>query len=124
MKHEKKDGGMEPFFNLKREEIGRVKITDWTSLVASIVNEERLDLRIVVDSYADKGWTLQGFRFILDGNWEEFKRLVEKIDKVYQGKPEPALSGILDGGGSTRKASKQTNIANRQDITIFQNSRE
>ena len=108
MKQEKKDGGMEPFFNLKREEIGRVKITDWTSLVASIVGDERLDLRICVDSYADKGWTLQGFRFMLDGNWEEFKGLVEKIDKVYQGKPKPALSDIPDPGEHTPNENAET----------------
>ena len=38
-----------------------------------------------MDSDNYKGWTKQGLRFYLfDGNWEEFKKLVEKVDKEYE----------------------------------------
>ncbi|MBA7655080.1 hypothetical protein ES703_62977 [subsurface metagenome] len=32
-----------------------------------------------------KGWTKQSLRFYLfDDNWAEFKKLIDKIDKVYE----------------------------------------
>jgi len=53
--------------------------------VASIVDGEKLDLRIWVDSNNYKGWTKQGLRFYqFDGNWEEFKKVIAKIDKEYE----------------------------------------
>lgn len=31
-----------------------------------------------------KGWVKQGLRFYLfDGNWEKFKEIMEKVNKVY-----------------------------------------
>jgi len=68
-----------------QKEIGRIKLTGGTDLVASIVNDEHLDLRIWVDSDDYKGWTKQGLRFyLLDGNWEKFKEIMEKVDKEYE----------------------------------------
>ena len=68
-----------------QKEIGRVKLSDTRELVASIVDNEKLDLRIWVDSNNYKGWTKQGLRFYLfDGTWEEFKKLIGEIDKQYQ----------------------------------------
>jgi len=54
-------------------------------LVAFTVDSEKLDLRIWVDSSNYKGWTKQGLRFYLfHGNWEEFKELMEKVNKEYE----------------------------------------
>ena len=68
-----------------QREIGRIRLSSTRKLVASIVDGEKLDLRIWVDSNSYKGWTKQGLRFFLfDGNWEDFKGLVEKVDKEYE----------------------------------------
>ena len=46
---------------------------------------EKLALRVWIDSKSYKGWTKQGFRlYLFDGIWEEFKKLIGKIDKEYQ----------------------------------------
>ena len=69
----------------EQKEIGRIKLSDTRELVASIVDAEKLDLRVWVDSDSYKGWTKQGFRlYLFDGIWEEFKKLIGKIDKEYQ----------------------------------------
>jgi len=53
--------------------------------VASIVEGEKLDLRIWVDSNNYKGWTKQGLRFYLfDDIYEEFKELMGKVNKEYE----------------------------------------
>lgn len=68
-----------------QKEIGRVKLSDNEELVVSLVNDEKLDLRIWVDTEKYKGPTKRGIRFYLfDGNWEEFKKLIDKADKTYQ----------------------------------------
>ena len=69
----------------EQREIGRVKLSNTRELVASIVDGEKLDLRIWVDSNNCKGWKKQGLRlYLFDGIWEEFKELIKKVDKVYQ----------------------------------------
>ena len=70
----------------EQKEIGRIKLSNTRKLVASIVDGEKLDLRRVwLDSKNYKGWTKQGLRFYLfDGNWEEFKELMGKVDKEYE----------------------------------------
>ena len=68
-----------------QQEIGRIKLSNTRELVASIVDGEKLDLRIWVDSNNYKGWTKQGLRFYLfDDNWPESKKLIDKVDKVYE----------------------------------------
>lgn len=68
----------------EQEEIGRIKLSDAQDLVASLVDKEKLDLRIFIKSDSYTGATKRGFRFYLfDNNWIEFKRLVDKVDKVY-----------------------------------------
>jgi len=43
-----------------------------------------LDLRILVKTDNYTGATKKGFRFYLfDNNWDEFKKLINKIDKAY-----------------------------------------
>ncbi len=68
----------------EQKEIGRIKLSDNQDLVASLVDNEKLDLRIFVksDSYTEA--TKRGFRFYLfDNNWIEFKKLIDEIDKAY-----------------------------------------
>ena len=68
-----------------QKEIGRIKLSNTRELIASIVDGEKLDLRIWVESYNYKGWTKQGLRFYLfDDNWPEFKKLINKVDKAYE----------------------------------------
>ena len=69
----------------EQKEIGRIKLSNTREFVASIVDGEKLDLRVWVDSKNYKGWTKQGLRFYLfDGIYEEFKKLIKKVDKVYE----------------------------------------
>ncbi len=68
----------------EQKEIGRIKLSDAQDLVASLVDNEKLDLRIFVKSDNYTGATKRGFRFYLfDNNWTEFKKLIDKIDKAY-----------------------------------------
>lgn len=71
--------------NNDQKEIGRIKLSESQDLVASIVDKEKLDLRIFINTEKYKGPTKRGVRFYLfDDNWEEFKKLIPKVDKVYQ----------------------------------------
>ena len=50
-----------------------------------MVDNEKLDLRVRVESDTYKGWTKQGFRlYLFDEIWSEFKKLIGKVDKAYQ----------------------------------------
>jgi len=50
-----------------------------------LVDNEKLDLRVWVESDTYKGWTKQGFRlYLFDEIWTEFKKLIDKVDKAYQ----------------------------------------
>ena len=69
----------------EQKEIGRVKLSDTQELIVSIVDNERLDIRIWINTDSYKGFTRKGIRlWLFDGNWDEFKRLIDKVDKVYQ----------------------------------------
>ncbi len=69
----------------EREEIGRIKLSDTQDLVASLIDKEKLDLRIFIKSDSYTGATKRGFRFYLfDNNWIEFKKLIDKIDRVHK----------------------------------------
>lgn len=68
----------------KQTEIGRIAVADNQDLVATIVDDEKLDLRLWVKSDSYTGRTKKGLRFYLfDENWVEFKKLIDKIDKAY-----------------------------------------
>ena len=68
----------------EQEEIGRIKLSDAQDLVASLVDNEKLDLRIFVKTDNYTGATKKGFRFYLfDNNWIEFRKLIDKVDKAY-----------------------------------------
>ena len=69
----------------EQEEIGRIKLSDAQDLVASLVDNEKLDLRIFIKSDSYTGATKRGFRFYLfDNNWTEFKKLINRIDEAYE----------------------------------------
>ncbi|GAH38791.1 unnamed protein product [marine sediment metagenome] len=69
----------------EQKEIGRIKLGDTQDLVVSIVDDEKVDLRIFLNTDSYKGPTKRGVRFYLfDDNWTEFKKLIEKVDKVYE----------------------------------------
>ena len=69
----------------EQKEIGRIKLSDNQDLVATMVEDEKLDLRIFVKTDTYSGATKRGIRFYLfDDNWIEFKKLIEKIDKAYE----------------------------------------
>ena len=68
-----------------QKEIGKIKLTENQELVVTLVDNEKLDLRIWIDTGKYKGPTKRGLRFYLfDGNWEEFMDLVQKINKFYE----------------------------------------
>jgi len=68
----------------EQKEIGRIKLSDSQYLVASLIDNEKLDIRIFVKTDNYTGATKKGFRFYLfDNNWTEFKKLINKIDKAY-----------------------------------------
>ena len=69
----------------EQKEMSRIKLNDSSELVATIVDNEKLDLRIWIDTEEYKGPTKRGLRFYLfDGIWDEFKKLVEKVDREYE----------------------------------------
>jgi len=68
-----------------QKEMGRIRISDHQEVVVSIVDNEKLDLRIWMSTDNYKGFTKRGLRFYLfDDNWDEFKKIIDKVDKVYQ----------------------------------------
>lgn len=68
-----------------QKEIGKIKLNDSQELIISIVDDEKLDLRIWVKTDSYTGPTKRGVRFyFFDGIWEKFKRLIPKIDRVYK----------------------------------------
>ena len=70
---------------IEQKEVGRIALSDEQELVVSIVDNEKLDLRIWVKTDSYTGPTKRGLRiYLFDGNWEEFKKLIDKADKVYR----------------------------------------
>jgi hypothetical protein len=68
-----------------QKEIGRIALSDNQELVITLVDNEKLDIRIWMKTDKYSGPTKRGVRFFIeDGNWPEFKKLIEKADKVYQ----------------------------------------
>jgi len=66
----------------KQKKIAKIKLNDTSDLVATIVGNEKLDLRVFVNTDSYKGPTKRGLRFYLfDGIWDEFKKLIDKVDK-------------------------------------------
>ena len=69
----------------EQKEVDRIKLGDTQDLVVSIVDNEKVDLRVFIDSKNYTGWTRNGLRFYLfDDSWEQFKRLINEVDKAYE----------------------------------------
>jgi len=67
---------------VKQKEIGRIPLREGENLVVNLVDEEKLDIRVWMNTERYKGPTKRGVRFyIFDGNWEEFRKLIERVDK-------------------------------------------
>ena len=68
-----------------QKEIGKIKLSDSQELVVSIIDNEKVDIRVWVKTDGYSGPTKRGVRFYLfDGIWEKFKKLIPKIDAVYE----------------------------------------
>ncbi len=68
----------------EQKEVGRIRLSDNQDLVASLIDNEKLDLRIFVKSDSYTGATKRGVRFYLfDNNWIEFRKPVGRIDEAY-----------------------------------------
>ena len=66
--------------------IGKIKLTKNQEPIVTPVDNQRLDLRIWINPGNYMGPTKRAVRFYLfDGIWEQLKRLVDKVDKVYEG---------------------------------------
>lgn len=64
--------------------MGRIRLSDTRDLIASLIDNEKLDLRIFLKTDSYTGAAKRGFRFSLsDNNWIEFKKLSDRIDKAY-----------------------------------------
>ena len=69
----------------EQKEIGRIKLSDTQDFVVTLVDNEKLDLRIFLNIDSYEGPTKRGIRFYLfDNNWPEFKKLIDKVDNVYE----------------------------------------
>jgi len=69
----------------KFKEIGRVKLTDNQELVVSLVDGERLDIRIWISGSRYSGPTKRGVRFYLfDERWDGFWELMKKVNESYR----------------------------------------
>ena len=65
-----------------QKEITQITLNDSSDLVATIVGNEKLILRVFLNTDSYQGPTERGVRFYLfDGIWEEFKKLVDKVDE-------------------------------------------
>ncbi|MBA7711898.1 hypothetical protein ES703_120865 [subsurface metagenome] len=66
----------------EQKEVAKIRLSDTSDLVATIVSDEKLDLRVFLHTDSYSGPTKRGVRFYLwDGIWDEFKKLIEKVDK-------------------------------------------
>ena len=71
--------------DVDQKEISRIKLSETQDLVVSIVDNEKIDLRVWMNTDKYKGWTKRGVRcYLFDGIWPEFKKLIGKVDKVYE----------------------------------------
>jgi len=67
--------------NSKTKKIARIKLSETQKIVATLVDNEKLDIGIWLNTPKYAGFTTRGLRFYLfDRIWGEFKKLVEKVD--------------------------------------------
>lgn len=69
----------------KVKEIGKIKLKEDQQLVVNLIDGEKLDIRIWLNSERYSGPTKRGVRFYIhEGVWEEFYKLMGKADREYQ----------------------------------------
>lgn len=67
------------------KEIAKTKIAENQDLVITLVDNERLDIRVWLRSERYTGPTKQGVRFYIhEGVWEKFFEAMKKVDEEYQ----------------------------------------
>ena len=65
--------------------MAKTKLNDHSELVATIVGNEKLDLRVFVNTDSYQGPTKRDLRlYLFDRIWDDFKKLVDKVDHEYQ----------------------------------------
>lgn len=68
----------------KEIKIGRVDLREGVNLIARVIDDKEIDLRVWMNTEEYKGPTKKGIRFnFFDGTWIQFKKLMEKVDKKY-----------------------------------------
>jgi len=66
----------------KQRKIGEIELGTDRILVATLVDDEKLDLRLFLKTSRYSGPTKSGVRFYLfDGIWDQFLELIKKVDK-------------------------------------------
>jgi hypothetical protein len=64
------------------KEIGRISLGENQDLVVNLIDDERLDIRVYVNSGRYTGPTKRGVRFYLfDGIWNKFYEIMEKVNQ-------------------------------------------
>lgn len=69
----------------KVKEIGKIRLKEDQQLIINLIDDEKLDIRVWLNSEKYSGPTKRGVQFYLfDGIRDKFKKMVEKVDKEYQ----------------------------------------
>ena len=69
----------------EQKEIGRIRLSDNQDLVASLVDNEKLDLRVWMDTDGYKDPTKRGVRFYLfDGIWEKVFEILKVFNDEFE----------------------------------------
>jgi len=64
---------------------GAIEVFDTKELVPSLVDNDRVDIRVWLKGDDYEGPTRKRVRFYLfDRVWKEFKKLMSKVDREYQ----------------------------------------
>ena len=66
----------------KIKEIGKIRLKEEQQLIINLIDDEKLDIRVWLNSEKYSGPTKRGVQFYLfDGIWDEFKKLILAVDK-------------------------------------------
>ncbi len=69
----------------ERRELGRVSLSEGEDLILTLVDQEKLDIRVWLDTERYKGPTKRGVRFYLfDGIWEKTFEVLKAFNEEYK----------------------------------------
>jgi len=69
----------------KVKEIGRISLKENQDLIINLIDDEKLDIRVYVNTERYSGPTKRGVRFyIYDGIWKKFFEVMEKMNRIYE----------------------------------------